>query len=127
MNEQELALNERCRQAMAILLDCVNGMEQDTLDEEFIKARDTVAALLDEPQAEEPKKEWLVWSVQHNAWWKHDGWGYTKKYSEAKRFTYKQACAICRTGGFRRSSALTHRDIRVPNETMILAQEETGI
>ncbi len=38
---------------------------------------------------------WLVWSVEHNAWWKSDESGYTKEVSEAGRYTIAQARFIC--------------------------------
>jgi hypothetical protein len=39
---------------------------------------------------------YLVWSVEHCAWWKPGGWGYTTATHAAGRFTYEQACEILR-------------------------------
>lgn len=33
----------------------------------------------------------LIWSMDHNAWWRPRAAGYTKKKSEAGRYTIEQA------------------------------------
>jgi hypothetical protein len=38
---------------------------------------------------------WLVWSIEHNAWWKPNGNGYTRDRAEAGRFTFLEAATIC--------------------------------
>jgi hypothetical protein len=37
----------------------------------------------------------LVWSVEHNAWWRPDGNGYTRRLSQAGRYDYRVALSIC--------------------------------
>lgn len=36
-------------------------------------------------------REWLIWSIEHNAWWKPLAHGYTQKREEAGRYTLKEA------------------------------------
>lgn len=38
---------------------------------------------------------WLVYSREHNAWWRPGGGGYTVKITEAGRFTLDEATKIC--------------------------------
>ncbi len=38
--------------------------------------------------------EWLIWSIEHGAWWAHQSCGYTKKRAETARYTYEEACRI---------------------------------
>ena len=65
---------------------------------------------------------WLIWSVEHSAWWKPAQIGYTIKLSEAGRYAFQTAVNICRVAGFRRSN-FSHQDIKTPNETMFLAED----
>jgi len=59
------------------------------------------------------KDRWLVWSIEHTAWWREDGRGYTPHRQEAGRYTYDQACKIV-------SRANYNLDYRFPDEAMIL-------
>ena len=43
---------------------------------------------------EEESPVYLVFSVEHLAWWKPGGRGYTKRMSEAGRYTRRQAVTI---------------------------------
>jgi len=71
----------------------------------------------------EPKC-WLIWSVQHHRWRhsnQHAFW--TIYYEQAARFTFTEAIEICKKGGFRRETGMTLKDHRVPNLTMLLAED----
>ena len=39
---------------------------------------------------------YLVWSNEHDAWWKAGGWGYASGLRSAGHFTREQALDICR-------------------------------
>lgn len=43
----------------------------------------------------EPDDVYLVWSVEHNRWWGPGGNGYTRRISEAGRYTRDAAMRIC--------------------------------
>lgn len=38
--------------------------------------------------------KWLIWSFEHQAWWKSSGWGYTRDISKARQYEYDQAVDI---------------------------------
>jgi hypothetical protein len=38
---------------------------------------------------------YLIWSIEHCAWWKPGKWGYTTATHAAGRFTYEEAKRIC--------------------------------
>lgn len=38
---------------------------------------------------------YLVWSLEHRAWWRRHGRGYTPVLDEAGRFTRDEAATIC--------------------------------
>ena len=40
-------------------------------------------------------REWLVWSYEHQGWWKPWRWGYTREVAEAGRYTLAEATEIC--------------------------------
>lgn len=42
------------------------------------------------------KRNWLVWSIERNAWWKQASSGYTPRRDEAGRYTFNEARAIVR-------------------------------
>ncbi len=37
---------------------------------------------------------YVIWSVEHNAWWKPDRWGYTKEVGEAGEYTASESKQI---------------------------------
>jgi hypothetical protein len=41
--------------------------------------------------------EWLIWSDEHGAWWMPNASGYTRKLSDAGRYSLEQATKICIT------------------------------
>lgn len=38
---------------------------------------------------------WVIWSNEHDAWWRPNRCGYTVLYREAGHYTYDQAIKIC--------------------------------
>ena len=40
--------------------------------------------------------KYLIWSNEHNAWWKAGGWGYTPSLTHAGRYEKEAAIEICR-------------------------------
>ena len=40
------------------------------------------------------EKNWLIWSIEHNAWWMPNSMGYTSDRSKAGRYTFQDALAI---------------------------------
>jgi hypothetical protein len=44
------------------------------------------------------KREWLVWSEEHGAWWGGSGWLYVRSIQEADRYTLEDAQEIVRKG-----------------------------
>lgn len=41
------------------------------------------------------ERVWLIWSHEHKAWWRADGWGYVRRSNRAGRFTYDEAFKMC--------------------------------
>jgi hypothetical protein len=41
------------------------------------------------------EQQYLIWSVEHCAWWKPNRAGYTYSRTEAGRYTLEEARAIC--------------------------------
>ncbi len=54
---------------------------------------------------------WLIWSIEHDAWWKPCERGYTKDRGEAGRYTFAVACSIMEQANRYSGS--------VPNEAMV--------
>jgi hypothetical protein len=61
--------------------------------------------------------KYLVWSVEHTAWWKPNHCGYTRDRSEAGTYTLEEAEKICR------GANLIHNDFDNPNECIVPTQE----
>lgn len=57
------------------------------------------------------KGEWLIWSMEHDGWWKPNRNGYTEYLSEAGRYSFEDALDIV-------ASANMHC-INQPKEAMI--------
>lgn len=57
------------------------------------------------------RKEWIIWSIEHQAWWGPNGMGYLAMRADAGRYTFEEACRIV-TG-----ANIGQHDI--PNEAMI--------
>ncbi len=43
---------------------------------------------------EDSRGKWLIWSMEHNAWWKPAGVGYTESRADAGRYSYEDALQI---------------------------------
>jgi len=56
---------------------------------------------------------WLIYSHEHDAWWKPGGWGYTGRQDEAGRYTEEKAREICER------AAYGWRDGQLPPEVMV--------
>lgn len=65
------------------------------------------------------KRTWLIWSMEHKAWWSPGSLGYTKRRGEAGRYTYAEACEIVRNANYA-PECREH-----PNEAMLLDEEDT--
>lgn len=61
-------------------------------------------------------REWLIWSFEHNAWWKPNEMGYTESRDSAGRYTIERATKIV-------EQANKYSD--TPNEKMIKANDIT--
>jgi hypothetical protein len=53
----------------------------------------------------------LIWSIEHGAWWKPGGKGYTRDRSQAGRFTLDRARDICMSANHWREDS--------PDEAMV--------
>lgn len=62
---------------------------------------------------------WLIWSIEHNGWWKHKGFGYTENLLDAGVFSYTKALEII--DGANIGLKQGHNK---PNEAMILLTPE---
>lgn len=48
----------------------------------------------------DPKsKMWLIWSNEHEAWWRPDGGGYSSDVGDAGRYALADAVKICEAAG----------------------------
>jgi hypothetical protein len=41
------------------------------------------------------EREWLVWSTEHQGFWRHGAFGYTQEPDKAARYTEAEAKKIC--------------------------------
>jgi len=39
-------------------------------------------------------EKFIIWSIEHNAWWMADQCGYTKIRDKAGTYSYQEACEI---------------------------------
>ena len=39
--------------------------------------------------------KFYIWSIEHNAWWKKNSWGYTTKIDEAETYSMAEAKFTC--------------------------------
>lgn len=61
------------------------------------------------------KTKWIIWSLEHQGWWKKNHTGYTQKKEEAGEYDYDEALRIVR------GANIAGKDI--PNEAMIMVGE----
>lgn len=45
--------------------------------------------------------DWLIWSHEHDAWWKPARWGYTDRMSQAGQYAEDEARQICENAAYR--------------------------
>lgn len=43
----------------------------------------------------EKERKWLIWSLEHKAWWAYNRVGYTPDREYAGCYTFEEACKIC--------------------------------
>lgn len=53
---------------------------------------------------------WLIWSIEHDAWWRPNSNGYTLKLEDAGKYTFEQAFDICH--------GANEHETKTPNEAM---------
>ncbi len=63
--------------------------------------------------------KWLIWSIEHGAWWRAGERGYTLHREEAGEYSFEDAVRIVQ------GANIGERD--VPNEAMILLQQSAHI
>jgi len=63
--------------------------------------------------------KWIIWSIEHGAWWRPRERGYTLHREEAGEYTFEDAVHIVQ------GANIGEKD--VPNEAMILVQSEGHI
>lgn len=61
------------------------------------------------------EKKWLIWSVEHSAWWAPDSRGYIRDRKYAGKYSFEEAAEICEGANRHLKSDFP------PNETMVLA------
>lgn len=79
--------------------------QMDAIEKELVK----------EQQASTPNRivieKWLIWSIEHGAWWMPNSTGYTKNRNGAGRYTLDEAISIVCRGNWGSGNK--------PNEAMI--------
>jgi len=62
--------------------------------------------------------KWLIWSIEHSAWWKANHNGYTVKRKEAGQYSFESALKIVKSANIREPD--------VPNEAVVLVEDSDG-
>ncbi len=63
------------------------------------------------PEIKIEETKWIIWSIEHGAWWAPDRRGYVKDKSRAGKYFYKDALEIVKGANI--------NNLDVPNEAMI--------
>lgn len=68
---------------------------------------------------------WIIWSIEHEQWWKGNHNGYTEELEEAGIYTYEAACKIVAGANYlltlqRQTHYLFNKPYNTPKEAMIL-------
>lgn len=63
----------------------------------------------------QPKREWLIWSIEHDGWWKIARRGYTKKIGEAGLYSFDEARRIVHNAN--------HFRTNLPFESMVHVED----
>lgn len=58
------------------------------------------------------KTQWLIWSIEHNAWWAPNEQGYTPYRSMAGKYSTEDASRIVKSANI--------GELNIPNEAMII-------
>lgn len=58
------------------------------------------------------EQKWLIWSIEHNAWWAPNSRGYTPYRSAAGKYSYEEALKIVEGANI--------GELNIPNEAMII-------
>lgn len=64
-------------------------------------------------------KYWLIWSIEHNAWWRENEQGYCFNTFEAGKYTFKKAYTICNRANFYLSGSENLKEIMVPSQELL--------
>lgn len=56
------------------------------------------------------EEKWLIWSIEHGAWWDADRTGYVPQRDRAGRYSFEEARQIVKDANFRQDT---------PSEAMI--------
>jgi hypothetical protein len=72
---------------------------------------------------EPTKRKWLVWSIEHDGWWRQKHDGYTGLLADAGRFSFEEALEICTPANY--SLTLPQpkkfdKYLNTPHEAMVL-------
>lgn len=57
--------------------------------------------------------KYLIWSVEHNAWWKQSKYGYSNDLSEAGLFSKEEASDIVEEANVR-----SHEEVMIPQTAL---------
>ena len=66
--------------------------------------------------------EWLIWSIEHQAWWAADSCGYTRNLQQAGRYSRDAALEIVRT-----SNLVSFEECAIPLECVTVFLEATRV
>jgi len=99
------------------------GMTDEQRDSFAADVRSMAGSAAVQRQIEQPANSpWLVWSHEHNAFWRPERAGYTKLIEQAGRYSKAEAEAICRDA--RGGEAVMQTDLgEVPPEICFPAPE----
>lgn len=62
------------------------------------------------------KRNWIIWSIEHNAWWMPNHNGYVVERESAGRYSYEEALKIVKGANINKND--------IPNEAMIHLEDE---
>ena len=74
--------------------------------------------------------KWLIWSIEHDAWWRPEKKGYTCVLKEAGVYSYEDACKIVEGANYcltMPKRARYDKALNIPMEAMILLTFEKEV